>query len=147
MKPFQRIIVATDLSPTSLPAIEEAIGLAKENGAVLLIAHAYQPPGVADAQSLSTGIYEVWDRSIRAEVEAKLEVLVEDAARKGGKAEPRVLLGEPYAAIADAAKAEGADLVVMGTHGRKGVSRFFLGSVAARVISAAPCPVMTIRAA
>jgi nucleotide-binding universal stress UspA family protein len=147
MKPFQRIIVATDLSSTSEPALEEAIALAKENGAVLLIAHAYQPPGVADAQLVASGIYEEWNRSIRAEVEGKLRGLVSDAARKGIQAEPLVLVGEPYEAIAQAARVHGADLVVMGTHGRKGVSRFFLGSVASRVISTAPCPVMTVRAA
>jgi len=147
MKPFQRIIVATDLSPTSEPAIVEAIALAKENGAVLLIAHAYQPPGVVDAQSVAAGVYEEWNQSIRAEVECKLQKLVENAAKEGVKAEPLVLMGEPYEAIAEAARDNGADLVVMGTHGRKGVSRFFLGSVAARVISTAPCPVMTIRAA
>ncbi|HYV40715.1 MAG TPA: universal stress protein, partial [Thermoanaerobaculia bacterium] len=77
----------------------------------------------------------------------KLPGLVENAAKEGVKAEPLVLMGEPYEAIAGAARDTGADLVVMGTHGRKGVSRFFLGSVAARVISTAPCPVMTIRAA
>ncbi len=147
MKPFQRIIVATDLSSTSEPALEEAIALAKENGAALFIAHAYQPPGVADAQLVASGIYEEWNRTIRTEVEARLRGLVESAAREGVPAEPLVLVGEPYEAIAEAARARGADLVVMGTHGRKGVSRFFLGSVASRVISTAPCPVMTVRAA
>lgn len=147
MKPFQRIIVATDLSATSEPAMKEAIALAKENGAVLLIAHAYQPPGVVDAQSVAAGVYEQWNQSIRAEVEGKLRGLVENAVKEGVQAEPLVLQGEPFETIAEAAKARKADLVVMGTHGRKGVSRFFLGSVAARVISMAPCPVMTVRAA
>jgi nucleotide-binding universal stress UspA family protein len=144
MKPFKRIIVATDLSPASEPALKEAVGLAKENGAELLIAHAYQPPTVVEAQSISAGVYEEWDENIRAEVKARLQELVENAAKDGVKAELLILKGTPYQAIAEAARVNEVDLVVLGTHGRKGVSRFFLGSVAARVISTAPCPVLTV---
>ncbi len=147
MKPFKRIIVATDLTPTSEPAFQEAIGLAKENGAELMIAHAYQPPSVVEAQPVSAGVYEQWDQNIRAEVKGRLEELVKEAAKEGVHAEPLILTGAPYEAIAEAAKFNDADLVVLGTHGRKGVSRLFLGSVAARVISTAPCPVMTVRVA
>lgn len=144
---FKRIIVATDLSPASEPALEEAIALAKENGANLLIAHAYQPPSMGQAASVAPGVYEEWDRNIRAEVESKLEALAVDAVKAGVKAEPLVLTGAPYEAIIEAARLNGADLVIMGTHGRKGVSRFFMGSVASQVIAAAPCPVMTVRVA
>ena len=147
MNPFKRIIVATDLTPASEPAVLEAALLAKENGADLLITHVYRPPSISQAQSASGGVYEEWDRNIRAEVEAKLRVLVENVAKEGVKAEALVLAGQPYEAIVEAAKLNDADLVVMGTHGRKGVARFFLGSVASRVISTAPCPVMTVRAA
>jgi universal stress protein A len=147
MKPFKHILVATDLSPASDPALKEALVLAKENGAELLIAHAYQPPTILEAQSLAGGAYEEWDQSLREDVEKRLQPIVEDAAREGVAAKPLVLAGAPYEAIAEAAKENGADLVIMGTHGRRGVSRFFLGSVASRVISTAPCPVMTVRAA
>ena len=147
MKLFKRIIVATDLSPASEPALKEAIGLANENGAELLIAHAYQPPSVVEAQSISAGVYEEWDQSIRAGVKVRLQELVESAAKEGVQAKSLILTGAPYEAIAEAAKVNDADLLVLGTHGRKGVSRSFLGSVAARVISTAPCPVMTVRAA
>lgn len=147
MKPFKRIIVATDFTPASEAALEEAIGLAKENGAQLMIAHAYQPPSLVEAQSISAGVYEEWDQNIRAEVKGWLQELVEKAAKEGVQAEPLILTGAPYEAIAEAAKFNEADLVVLGTHGRKGVSRLFFGSVAARVISTAPCPVMTVHAA
>jgi nucleotide-binding universal stress UspA family protein len=147
MKQFQRIMVATDLSPTSEPAIREAIALAKENGAELLFAHAYEIPGVIGVHSVSAGFYAQWERDVRESVENRLQKLVERAAKEGLHAEPVVLAGQPYEEIAKAAKTREADLVVMGTHGRKGVARFFLGSVAARVISTAPCPVMTVHAA
>ncbi len=147
MTPFKRILVATDLTPASEPAVAEASLLAKENGAALFIAHVYQPPAVFEAQPVAGGVYEEWDRSIRSKVEKKLAALVESAAKDGVKAQALVLAGQPYEAIVEAAKQNGADLVVLGTHGRKGVARFFLGSVAARVVSTAPCPVMTVRAA
>jgi nucleotide-binding universal stress UspA family protein len=56
-----------------------------------------------------------------------------------------LLEGVAHEQIARAAKRQRADLIVMGTHGRTGMARFFLGSVAARVAATAPCPVLTVR--
>jgi nucleotide-binding universal stress UspA family protein len=147
MKPFNRILVATDFTEASTPAFQEAIELAKGNGSELLIGHAYQPPVMTQADAVAPGVYDEWDRNLRARVTEKLEGLVHAATKAGVQAKPLVLTGAAYDAIVDAAKKSKADLVVMGTHGRKGVSRFFLGSVASRVISTAPCPVLTVRAA
>jgi nucleotide-binding universal stress UspA family protein len=147
MNPFRRIMVATDFTDASTPAFEEAIELAQKNGSELLIGHAYQPPNATQADAVAPGVYEEWDRNLRTQVERKLQGLVADAKKVGVQAKPLVLVGAAYEAIVDAAKENKADLVVMGTHGRKGVSRFFLGSVASRVISTALCPVMTVRAA
>jgi nucleotide-binding universal stress UspA family protein len=147
MNPFKRILVATDFTDSSKPAFEEAIELAQKNGAELLIGHAYQPPNMTQADAVAPGVYDEWDRNLRFRIEQKLQELVNDAKKNGILAKPLVLAGAPYEAIVEAAKENKADLVVMGTHGRKGVSRFFLGSVASRVISTSPCPVMTVRAA
>ena len=147
MKPFHRILVATDFTPASEPALAEAIEMAKGNGTELLIAHAYQLPNAAQAQAVAGGVYDEWLRNLRDQIEERLEPLVEKAKSEGVKAEALILTGTPYEAITEAAAEHSADLVIMGTHARKGVSKFFLGSVAARVISTAPCPVMTIHAA
>ena len=147
MKPFHRILVATDFTPASEPALAQAIEMAKGDGGELLIAHAYQPPNAPQAQSVATGVYEEWVRNLSDGVEEKLEPLVARARKEGVHAEPLILSGPPYEAITQAAAEEAADLVVVGTHGRKGVSKFFLGSVASRVISTAPCPVLTVHAA
>jgi len=147
MKRFRRILVATDLTETSDAAVEEAVEMARESGAELLIAHAYTPPNVTQADSVAAGVYEEWDQNLRAEVERRLRPLVERARRRLVVARPLVLPGIPYQAITGAAEENGVDLVVIGTHGRGALSRFFLGSVAARVISTASCPVMTVRAA
>jgi nucleotide-binding universal stress UspA family protein len=146
MKPFHRILFATDLTEASEPALAEAIEMAKGDGTELLIAHAYQLPSAAPAASIAGGVYEDWARNLRELVEAKLEPLIEKARAEGVEAQPLVLTGTPHEVIAQAAAEQGADLVIMGTHGRKGFSRFFLGSVASRVSSSAPCPVLTIHA-
>ena len=147
MNDFHRILVATDFTDASEPALKQAIRLARESDAELLITHAYQPPSVAQVESFSPGIYDEWDRTMRAYADDRLRPIVEDAKRQGARASGLLLAGPPYEAINDAAREKAVDLVVVGTHGRTGVSRFFLGSVASRVISTAPCPVMTIRAA
>ena len=60
-------------------------------------------------------------------------------------AQSTVAISGPFDAIVDYAKREGVDLIVMGTHGRTGVTHMFLGSVAERVVRAAPCRVLTVR--
>ncbi len=141
---FRSILVATDFSEASAPAVERAISLAKECGAELTIVHAYQPPSLLLDGYIPPPTYEKWDHSLEEEARRKLDRLVEDALRTGVRAIPLLLTGTPYEAITDAAEDLHCDLVITGTHGRTGVSRFFLGSVASRVVSTAPCPVMTI---
>ena len=147
MKMFQRILVATDFSPASTPALEQSVKMAKRDGALLLIAHAYQEPGLAELSHAPARVYEEWDQKLREGVERKLRPLAEYARKEGIEARALVLTGFADEAIIEAAKQEGADLIVMGTHGRRGAARLFLGSVASRVISTAPCPVMTVRSA
>ena len=147
MKMFDRILVATDFSPASTPALEQAVKMAKQDGALLFIAHAYQEPGLKELSNAPARVYKEWDQKLREGVERKLRPLVEYARKEGVEAEGLLLAGFADEAIIKAAKQQRADLIVMGTHGRRGAARLFLGSVAARVISTAPCPVMTVRSA
>ena len=147
MKMFRRILVATDFSPASTPALEQSVKMAKRDEALLLIAHAYQEPGLPELSHAPARVYEEWDQKLREAVERKLRPLVEHARKEGVEARALLLTGFADEAIIEAAKQEGADLIVMGTHGRRGAARLFLGSVASRVISTAPCPVMTVRSA
>ena len=121
--------------------------MARKEGALLLIAHAYQEPGLVELSHAPADVYERWDRELREATERRLRPLVEHARKEGVEARALILTGFADEAIIEAAKREGADLIVMGTHGRRGAARLFLGSVAARVISTAPCPVMTVRSA
>jgi len=147
MKPFKRILVATDLTPASRSAVSEAVELAKENEAELMIAHVCQTPSISQASAIAPRVYDEWSRNVKEAAQEQLQPILEEARKEGIHAAALVLFGEPYEAIVEAAQKNNADLVILGTHGRKGVSRFFLGSVASRVISTAPCPVMTVRAA
>jgi nucleotide-binding universal stress UspA family protein len=147
MKMFERILVATDFSPASTPALEQAVKIAKQDGALLFIAHAYQEPGLKELSNAPARVYKEWDQKLREGVERKLLPLVEHARKEGVDARPLLLDGFADEAIIKAAKTQRADLIVLGTHGRRGAARLFLGSVAARVISTAPCPVMTVRSA
>ena len=144
MKPYRRILFATDLSRSSMPGFREALALAKESMAELLIAYAYQPPNLIQAQSISTAVYDEWNQNLRIGIEAKLEPLLEEAKTEGVKARQLLVEGSPDEAIAEAAAREGVDLIIMGSHGRTGISRLMKGSVSAHVIATATCPVMTV---
>ncbi len=138
--------MATDFSPASMPAFERAIQLSKGSGAQLLIATAFPEYGPPEMGYAPASGYEQWRRDAVAAIEEKLRPLVEQARREGIDARSLALAGSPGEAIVDAAKREGADLIVLGTHGRRGVERFFLGSVATRVVAVSECPVITVRA-
>lgn len=145
MKTFQKLLMATDFSDASAPAWRRAVDLASENHAQLLVAHAYSPPNLAELGAMSPQVYDDWNEKLHSDIAKKLQLLIQDASKFGVTARPLVLVGNPEETIVNAATENGVDLVVMGTHGRKGMSRFLLGSVAARVIAAASCAVLTVR--
>jgi nucleotide-binding universal stress UspA family protein len=148
MHSFRHILFATDFSEASRPAFEEAVALARENDAELVLAHAYEPPAFLPTDlCLTPAAYEELDAKLREDAERNLGTLKKEARRGGVRARPLALGGAPDEAIVEAAEETGADLVVIGTHGRTGAARFFLGSVASRVIASAPCPVLTVRTA
>ena len=148
MKTFRRILFATDFSQASRKAFEEAVDLAAANEAELVIVNAYQLPALFPTEVGVTGaFYNDLDEKLRDNAGKRLQAIAEEARSHGIGVRLLILVGAPFEAIVDAARTMQVDLIVMGTHGRTGASRFFLGSIASRVISTAPCPVMTVRAA
>jgi nucleotide-binding universal stress UspA family protein len=145
MKAFHRILVATDFTPASDPALEEAIEMAKGNGTELLIAHAYEPPVLLPEQTVSSETYDEWDRDLRNDVVERLQPLLGKARHEGVRARGLVLSGAPHAAIAEAARESEADLIVMGTHGRRGIRRLLMGSDAELVLRTSAVPVLFVR--
>jgi nucleotide-binding universal stress UspA family protein len=90
-------------------------------------------------------VYEQMNSSARAWAQKQLDRLLAKARAARVRARGMLLDGVTHEQIVRAAKRQRAGVIVMGTHGRTGVARFFLGSVAARVTATAPCPVLTVR--
>ncbi len=149
MKAIRTILYATDFSRTSNRAFAAAVRAAKANQARLLVVHVLAPvaPIIGDDYVSSPEAYVEIERNVRATAQRHLRRLVARARQAGVRAGGLLLEGTPDRQIVRAAKSKRADLVVMGTHGRTGLARLFLGSVAERVIGNAPCPVLAVRTA
>ena len=146
MTRIRRILCASDFSKTSGKALISAIDLAKANRARLTIVHAHVPivPLVPE-QYLEASTWDRVDAETRRWAERQVEKLAEKARKRGVRASALMVTGDPAQQIVRMARSKRADLIVVGTHGRRGFSKFFLGSVAERVIATAPRPVMTVR--
>ena len=146
MSRIRRILHPTDFSRASGAAFAKAVDLAKTNKAELLVVHVLAPtvPMVGDGY-VSPQVYEDLASSARNYGKKNLDALVAKAKKAGVRAKSALLEGMPHEQIARMARRQRADLVVMGTQGRTGLAKLFLGSVAGRVIAIAPCPVMTVR--
>jgi len=144
MSRIETVLLATDGSPASEPASEEAIDLAVQVGARLLVvcvlASASRPSG-ASAQAGAVAA----SPDSRDSLTTKAQTIVQRAKAAGSDATFLVWDGEPGEAIVAAADAEDADLIVVGSHGRSGVSRFLIGSVSDYVVRHSHCPVMVVR--
>jgi len=140
---YDTILVPTDGSEPAGAAVEHAIDLASNTGATL---HALSIVDSAAYASLDVSSQSVLD-SLEARATEATESIAETAADAGVEVVTEVSVGSPHEQITDYADAVGADLIVMGTHGRTGLDRVLLGSVTERVVRGAPCPVLTVRAA
>ena len=144
MAQFKKIVCAVDFSDHSPRLADYAISLAKCTGAKLICVY------VAPSLSQYVG-FQVPPSSIESFVgeivagadhsmKAYLNQYFKEADASG-----KVIVGYPGEAIINLADDEDADLIIMGTHGRKGIDRILFGSVAEKVVKNAKCPVMTIR--
>jgi universal stress protein A len=146
MVSIRRILVPTDFSDCALPAVRYAAELADKFAAELILLHVVPdsvlalpdavmptPAPMADLNALTDAGKEGLANLIAAE---KLE---------SRHPRPEVRIGSPAQEIIAAAKDLHADLVCIGTHGRGGITRVLLGSVAEHVLRQAPCPVLTVR--
>jgi nucleotide-binding universal stress UspA family protein len=146
MTRIRRVLHPSDFSPASRAAFAKSVEMARANRAELLVVHVLPPvmPMVGDAY-VSPKTYEEMEASARAFGQKQLDRLLARAKKAGVRAKGALLEGIPHDRIVRAARARRADLVVMGTHGRTGLAKFFLGSVASRVLAISPCPVLTVR--
>ncbi len=146
MSRFRRIMHASDFSPASRAAFTRALGLTKLNRAQLTLVHVLTPVmPIAGEGPISPRTWEEIEASTRAAGQKGLSALLARAKKAGVRAAGVLLEGIPHEQIVRAARRRRADVLVMGTHGRTGLAKFFLGSVTARVVATAPCPVLTVR--
>jgi len=149
MANFRSITYATDFSPASLAAFPHALRLAAATKAELTILHVLPNPMLfVDGGYVPQEIWDDLDARMRVKTGEDMDRLIKQAVAGGVHASASIVEGGvPAEAIVKAAADSKTDLLVLGTHGRTGVARFFLGSVAARVVATAPCPVLTVRSA
>jgi nucleotide-binding universal stress UspA family protein len=147
MSRIRTVLHPTDFSRASTPAFKRAVEMAKDNRAQMLIVHVLAPPAplmMADGY-VAPSVYDDMEAAARAGAQKHLRKLVAKARQSGVRVKPLLLEGVAHERITQAARARKADLVVIGTHGRTGFARFFLGSVASRVLATSPCAVLTVR--
>ncbi|MEX2221242.1 MAG: universal stress protein [Candidatus Rokuibacteriota bacterium] len=140
---FYRIVVPTDFSTCSEEAWRLARRVAAATGGELILTHVLSEAPLY-GESLMTDVRHVYEGA-RKWAEATLEAWVAEARAAGLTARTALRTGVAHREVVALATDERADLIVIGTHGRGGVDRALIGSVADRVVRLAPCPVLTVR--
>jgi nucleotide-binding universal stress UspA family protein len=144
----RRVLHPTDFSKASNAAFVRSLAEARENRSQLVLVHVMSPvmpmAGAGEGY-ISPSVYDQMSKSARAWTQKQMDRLLARAKTARVRARGMLLEGVAHEQIVRAAKRQRADLIVMGTHGRTGMARFFLGSVAARVAATASCPVLTVR--
>lgn len=147
VRAFRRILHPTDFSPASRPAFKKALALAKAGRGELVLVHVLPPLPMIEDAYVAPSTYQQLQRGYRASDQKQLDRLVRTAKAAGVRTVGVLVdFGVPAERIARLARSRHADVIVMGTHGRTGLTRALLGSVAARVVVMAPCPVLTVHA-
>jgi nucleotide-binding universal stress UspA family protein len=142
MATFARILAATDFSDASRRALALAAALAREAGAALTVVHVCEVPGYRDEGPIP---YD-FATPLVANAQARLDEALSALERECPGVKGVLKLGTPWQEILATVPEVRADLVVMGTQGRRGVAHALLGSVAERVLRLSPVPVLTVRA-
>jgi nucleotide-binding universal stress UspA family protein len=143
MTRFRHILVPVDFEASSKRALEVAIDFALQFDAKLTLFHAWDTPATAYANFYVSG--DLWSFLEEAAKKQTAETLAE-VRKRVPNADSVVAFGPAGYEILRAIEPQKVDLVVMGTHGRQGLGRVFLGSVAEKVVRGSSVPVLTIRA-
>ena len=145
MNPIKHILVATDYGESSDRAVEYAAYLANAFGAALTLLHSFEVPALGLDGAVPFPVDMI--TPIHEESRRNLATCLAELQREVPGARSILTSGNPSDAILEASKQQGVDLIVMGTHGRRGVSRALLGSVAERTVRCSQIPVLTVAAA
>jgi len=144
---LRRVLHATDFSRASQRAFAQALEMAQQNKAELVLLHVVTPIAnyVIGDQYTDPSLYARLEETAESEAEKGLAKLAQRARKAVVKVRSVLVRGTTHEEILRAARRWKADLIVIGTHGRTGLSKLLMGSVAGRIVSNATCPVLTVR--
>ncbi len=145
MKPFDTILFALDFSESSDHAFSYAFELAQKFSSRLAIIHVINEPVDLRGFYVPHVSFDNLEKEIAEGAEKMMDRFCGDKLQGYANFEKSVVSGIPYEEIVAKAEAINADLIIMGTHGRKGLDHMLFGSTAERVVRTARCPVMTVR--
>lgn len=142
----RHIVYPSDFSPASNAAFAKALALARDAKAQLTILHILNPAVVLPIDGyVAPKVYDDLQRSAEMYARKKLAALLDRARKAGVRAKTMLVEGMVADRIVATARRSHADLIVIGTHGRTGLARLMLGSVASQVVATSACPVLTVR--
>ena len=145
MLSFNLILVPTDFSEQSLRALDYAIGLAERFSSGLRLVHVREPaPRISDMAWDGMDLTER-DREALDKVKKSLQEIARERVPRCVRMDTEAINGQPVREIIKCAQREGANLIVMATHGRTGLKHVLMGSTTEAVIRRAPCPVLTLK--
>jgi nucleotide-binding universal stress UspA family protein len=139
---FRHLLVPTDFGEAAGRALAIAIDLATKWESRLTLLHTYEIPGYAYPGAMSVAVDLL--TPVRNAAQARLDKELADLRTQVPRADAVLCVGVPWQEIDRALRETGADLVVMGTHGRHGLDRVLIGSVAEKVVRSSPVPVLTV---
>ncbi len=143
---FKNIVVATDGSKYSTAAVSEAVAIAKRNGSALTVISAMPSELLTPTDiDFTMNQQQLIAEQEMKETEKNAKEAKETAQKEGVDVKAFVLSGRPYEAIIQTAQETKADLIVLGSHGRTGIEKFLMGSVAERVILLSSCPILVVK--
>lgn len=143
MNTFKHILVPTDFSPSSSRAIELAIEMATQFDSELTLLHVWELPSYP-YMGLMIGAGEITSNVEKAATEC-LATKLKDVQSRLPRAKSMLRMGLPWQQIVDTLEESKSDLLIMGTHGRRGLEHLIMGSVAEKVVRLSPVPVLTVR--
>ena len=138
----RKILVPTDFTSHSEKAVDYAAGLARSFGASLLLLHVIEPFTYTVSDTVQVTDHYA---ALRTIAEPMMKNLEDGLGKKGLRATGLIVKGTPYLEIVKKARQEGADMIILSTHGHSGLRHLLIGSVAERVVRLAHCPVLTVR--
>ena len=148
---FSRLLVPVDFSDRSVHALRYAVSFGRPFSAAIDVVHVWEPPAYVAPDMMVSLSEEAGHRTIaelaRTEISREMKSLIEELeGRDDLEVQGRLEVGPVAETIVQLANDDEHDLIIMATHGRRGLSRLVLGSVAEQVVRLADCPVLTLRA-